>query len=134
AEPDSNLAETNANTAAQIVLETARHPSDGALRNLYALLTDECTPTFIEAPADDIDASDADSEPVREIGHWLATTATHRGAVKVGLALFAVTGIGDDGDLVRVLGAHDEFTLYAAAAIENASPSAERDLFQLARS
>jgi hypothetical protein len=51
-----------------------------------------------------------------DLGRWLATTGTDRGAVKVGIAVLGATGLGPDLEVVRTLGAHDEFTLYAAVA------------------
>jgi hypothetical protein len=73
-----------------------------------------------------------DSSALRAVARWLATTAPDRGAVKVGIALLGVTGVGDALDVVRTLGAHDEFTLYVAVALTNGLADPESELWALA--
>ena len=56
---------------------------------------------------------------VRRVGHWLAPTGTERDAVKVGIALLGIAGVGDTVGVLRTLGAHDEFTLFVVTAFGN---------------
>ena len=69
---------------------------------------------------------------MRRVGHWLAATATERGPVKLGIALLGVAGVGSAAGLLRTLGAHDEFTLYAAVAFGNGVEDGESEIWSLA--
>lgn len=70
---------------------------------------------------------------MRRVGHWLAATATERGPVKLGIALLGVAGVGDAAGLLRTLGAHDEFTLYAVVAFGNGTEDGgESEIWALA--
>ena len=70
---------------------------------------------------------------MRRVGHWLAATATERGPVKLGIALLGVAGVGDAAGLLRILGAHDEFTLYAVVAFGNGTEDGgESEIWALA--
>jgi hypothetical protein len=72
-----------------------------------------------------------DRSRVHELGRWLATTGVDRGAVKTGIALLGATGLGQDVDVVRVLGRHEEFTLYVAVAMSNGAQEREAELWNL---
>jgi hypothetical protein len=76
----------------------------------------------------------AGKDEVRRIGLWLATTSPDRAPVKVGLALLGATGLEGCVDVVRTLGAHDEFTLYAATALRNGLEESDSELWALAAS
>jgi hypothetical protein len=58
----------------------------------------------------------ADAGRMQELGLELATGSRFRGAVKLGLVLLGATRTRDLAP-VRVLGAHEEFTLFAATAL-----------------
>lgn len=67
------------------------------------------------------------------VARYFAGRAPHREPVKFGIALLGITGSESDVDVLRRLGACDEFTLFAAVAIRNLSPAHERDLWELAK-
>jgi len=69
---------------------------------------------------------------LHEVARWLATTSAHRSPVKVGIALLGVTGLGGDVGVVRALGAHEEFTLFAAVAMTNGLDHPDTELWALA--
>jgi hypothetical protein len=73
-----------------------------------------------------------DRDALHRLGRWLATTASDRGAVKGGIAILGLTGVASDVDVVRALGAHEEFTLYAAVALANGLAEPESELWALA--
>lgn len=62
-----------------------------------------------------------DIQPVylHAIGHWLATGAADRSAVKVGIALLGITCRPKDRQLLLTLGRHDEFTECVTMALKN---------------
>ncbi|MEO8697585.1 MAG: hypothetical protein ABI658_29055 [Acidimicrobiales bacterium] len=72
-------------------------------------------------------------DDVRDLGMWLSTTVPDREPVKLGIALLGVVGLDERTlDIVRVLGRHEEFTLFAAVAFRNGLTTAEPELFALA--
>ncbi|WP_436492729.1 hypothetical protein [Actinokineospora sp. HUAS TT18] len=70
---------------------------------------------------------------VRELGLRLATTAGDREPVKYGIALLGAAGDATDLGTLRVLGRHDEFTLFAAVAVVHIGVDVEDELWALAR-
>jgi len=68
-----------------------------------------------------------------ELGRWLATEAPDRTPVKLGLAILGLFRQPDDLEVFQALGRHDEFTLFAAVALQNSSDEPELALWDLAR-
>ncbi|MFC0216620.1 limonene hydroxylase [Paenibacillus chartarius] len=64
---------------------------------------------------------------------WFAEHAAHRNVVKFGIALLGLFQNEKVKDLLLTLGRHDEFTLYAAVAIQNGMEDSNEVLFELAR-
>lgn len=128
--------DTNARAkdAARLLAKAVRRPTRRALGKLYTALVDDSAPAYVDLLLDEVIGARLDGSAVHELGVWLATTATDRGPVKIGLALIGITGLGHDVDVVTTLGAHDEFTLFAAVAIGNGVSEPERDLWRLAQS
>lgn len=122
-----------ANRVARLVADTAASPTKKNLRRLYAVLRDEDALSYVDPMLEDLTRQQPDSDAIHKLAVWLTTTAADRGPVKIGLALLGCIGIGDDADVVRVLGTHDEFTLYAAVAISNGSVTPEADLWEMAK-
>lgn len=63
----------------------------------------------------------------------LATKTDKRNAVKFGIAILGLCQNKSVLDDIRILGLHDEFTVYAAIAIMNLSDQVEHDLWELAQ-
>lgn len=77
---------------------------------------------------------DLDVERLHELATWLAERAPDREAVKLGIAILGGLSGPDHRELLLTLGAHEEFTLYAAVALLHRGGSeAERDVLALAR-
>ncbi|MFB4266361.1 hypothetical protein [Nonomuraea sp. GTA35] len=72
---------------------------------------------------------------VHEAGRWLAEHGTRREAVKIGLVLVGASGDERDRELLLLLGALEELTLYAVVALRRTQPDQEREraVFELAR-
>ena len=101
---------------------------------LYALLTEHSALDHVDPLLEAVYLSDdLDPARVRIVARWLAGEAADREPVKVGIALLGLFPAVENRDLLLTLGGHDEFTLYTAVALVNASETAERDLFELAR-
>lgn len=125
--------EASAAEAARRLVKAARRPTRRALAKLYDALRDEGTLSYLDPMIDRVVESGSDVGAVHELGVWLATTGAHRGPVKVGVALIGVTGLREAARVVHTLGAHDEFTLYAAVALRNGADAPDRELWQLAQ-
>ncbi len=63
----------------------------------------------------------------------LAKKSNHRNAVKLGIAILGICKKKSALAPIKILGLHDEFTLYCAVAIMNLSDTPENDLWQLAQ-
>jgi len=64
---------------------------------------------------------------------WFAEQGAHRNVVKFGLALLGLFQNEQVKELLMTLGRHDEFTLYAAVAIQNGMEAGNEVLWELAR-
>ncbi|MFB9324423.1 limonene hydroxylase [Paenibacillus aurantiacus] len=71
--------------------------------------------------------------PLFEEAQWFAEHAADRNVVKFGIALLGLYRNENVRDLLLTLGSHDEFTLYAAVALQNGADDGNEALFQLAR-
>jgi hypothetical protein len=94
-------------------------PSKRNLGRLYDAVCDDNVLSIVDRVVERVASPRANRSGVHQLGRWLATTGVDRGAVKMGVALLGATGLDQDVDVVRVLGRHDEFTLYAAVAMSN---------------
>ncbi len=68
-----------------------------------------------------------------ELAKSFAIEATDREPVKWGVAILGIFGKADDKSLFRVLGRHDEFTLFAVVALSNGEGDVEQDIWELAK-
>ena len=125
-------ADTRADQAAEAFVRACQRPTRRRLRRLYDALRGDSVLEFLDPMIERLAQRQPDRERLHDLGRWLATTASDRGAVKVGIAVLGVTGLDRDVDVVRVLGAHEEFTLYAAVALANGLPQPDTELWALA--
>ncbi len=129
----SGAAEERAIHVAELVAAAAHRPTGPRLRGLYDAIAAEAELDYVDRMIGPLVALEADVARVHDLGGWLATTAADCEAVKVGVALLGGTRLGNDLAVVRTLGAHEEFTLFAAAALQNGLPSPDRELWTLAQ-
>ena len=104
------------------------------VQKLYALLIADSVPSFVDDLLPLIIKQHAlDADRLKALAIWLAKHAPDRAAVKVAIAILGVVTPFDQRDLIITLGAHDEFTLYAAVALRNGTRgNCERELMQMA--
>ncbi|GLW95769.1 hypothetical protein [Actinokineospora globicatena] len=70
--------------------------------------------------------------PVHDLGRRLATESEHRAPVKFGIALLGLGSDSGDVEVLLRLGRHEEFTLFAFAAVEATQADPEPALLALA--
>ncbi|SER26889.1 hypothetical protein [Actinokineospora terrae] len=116
-----------------LLIAASVEPSPRRLRDLYEHTAQVEVLDAIDDVIDRLKDAGANPGAIHALARWLVTTAADRGPVKVGIALLGATGLDDLLDVVRTLGAHDEFTLYAAVAVSNSLPDPERELWALAK-
>lgn len=124
--------DAQARSLAALVAKAAAKPSRRRLRRLLNARHDNAL-EWVDEMMERLVELGPPLEGVRRVGRWLAATATDRGAVKLGIALIGLTGVGDSAGLLRTLGAHDEFTLYAAVALGNGTEDGESEIWSLAK-
>ncbi|MFL6439924.1 MAG: hypothetical protein ACJ71Q_20295 [Terriglobales bacterium] len=78
--------------------------------------------------------SSLDRDRLRAVGSYFVTRSAHREAVKFGLIVLATSGKADDLKIVQTVGRNEEFTLFAAFALERLAPNREQALWELAKS
>ncbi len=116
------------------VREVIREPSKGNVGRLYALVIEgrviDLIDPFLSLLAEGRIAA---APELRVLAHWLAMDAPDREAVKFGIALLGRCGDSRDADILRILGRHDEFTLYASVALCETLADPEPVLWELAK-
>ncbi len=101
-----------------------------AARNaLYDELRDGRVLAFIDELLDRIE----DARVYHDLAAWLVRQGQHREPVKFGMALLGKAATAEDLDVLRVLGRHEELTLYAAVALARQSDDPEAELWRLAQ-
>lgn len=121
-----------AQRTAQRIVDACTRPRRRQLGALYQDLINEDVLSIIDPVIESLAQLRPSTVDVAAIGSWLASESPDRGPVKVGIALLGITG-APDGTILHQLGAHEEFTLYAAVAFANSREQPEPDLFELAQ-
>lgn len=127
----------DAEQAARKVLEALRalteKTTDGRAQALYSPLLGHPALEYVDQLLPGI-AEDVgfDAERLHAVARWLATGAADREPVKCAVALLGLFQDGEDRDLLLTLGRHEEFTLYAAVALQNSEEDSEISLWALA--
>jgi hypothetical protein len=121
-----------AESAAKAFVAACKRPTRRRLRGLYKAVQSDNVLDFLDPLIEKLVQLQPDRDRLHDLGRWLATTASDRGAVKVGIAILGVTGLDRDVDVVRALGAHEEFTLFAAVALSNGLETPDSELWALA--
>ena len=125
-------AQGQASEIAAVFVEACKRPSKRNLTKLYEAVSDDSVLGFVDPMIEKLVELRPDRADLHALGRWLATTGSDRGAVKVGIAILGMTGLDSDVDVVRALGAHEEFTLFAAVALDNGLAEPESELWSLA--
>lgn len=123
-----------ADEVAAAFVKACQRGSRRRLTRLYDAVNDDNVMGYLDALIDRLVVLQPDRGRLHEIARWLATSSADRSPAKVGIALLGITGLGGDVGVVRALGAHEEFTLFAAVALNNGLEDPESELWALASS
>ena len=101
---------------------------------LYNIVVEDNLMDFIDPTLEKIVELNIYPDPyLHSWAKWLAFESPDRGAVKFGIALLGLIRDKNDSDKLKILGKHEEFTLYVAVAISNTLENAEEHLWELAK-
>lgn len=110
-----------------------RQPTDAALRQMHDAAAAHAPLSVADSVTARLQTHNFPTERVRHIGLWLAEHGARRGAVALGIVLVGITGDARDRDLLLLLGALEDLTLYAVVALGRSQPDRDQAIFELAR-
>ena len=108
-------------------------PSQSACAGLHAALAGQPTLQVADDLGEQVRCRGLPADRVRAVGRWLAEYGTRRHAVAGGIVLLGLAGDGRDRDLLLLLGALEDLTLYAVVALARTQPEPARAVFEMAR-
>jgi hypothetical protein len=129
-DPDAEAAARIAGLVADLVTGP---PSLRACSELHAALAGQPALQLADGLGEQVRRRDLPAARVRAVGRWLAEHGTRRDAVAGGIVLLGVAGDGRDRDLLLLLGALEDLTLYAVVALARTQPDPHRAVFDMAR-
>ena len=128
--PDPDAAARIADLVADLVTGP---PSQSACAGLHAALAGQPTLQVADGLGGQVRRRGLPADRVRAVGRWLAEYGTRRDAVAGGIVLLGVAGDGRDRDLLLLLGALEDLTLYAVVALARTQPDPDRAVLEMAR-
>ena len=128
--PDPDAAARIADLVADLVTGP---PSLRACAGLHAALAGQPTLQVADGLGGQVRRRGLPADRVRAVGRWLAEYGTRRDAVAGGIVLLGVAGDRRDRDLLLLLGALEDLTLYAVVALARTQPDPDRAVFEMAR-
>ena len=128
--PDPDAAARIADLVADLVTGP---PSQSACAGLHAALAGQPTLQVADGLGGQVRRRGLPADRVRAVGRWLAEYGTRRDAVAGGIVLLGVAGDRRDRDLLLLLGALEDLTLYAVVALARTQPDPDRAVFEMAR-
>lgn len=123
-----------AKKAAILVRQIAKNDRLASKVELYELLRKDNLLEYLDPALEIIHAWRLDQNPnLKKFAEWLAFESPDRGPVKFGIALLGIIGARECVENIMMLGKHEEFTLYAAVALDNILEDPERELLKMAK-
>jgi hypothetical protein len=127
-------AEGRVEAIAAAVRQLVDRPTAEGLARLHGAVGDAPLLGQADAVADALrEGPSLDPEALHGLAEHLATTATEREMVKLGLLLLGLVAADGDEEILWTLGAHDELTLFALVALLSRPEATDRDVWKLAR-
>jgi hypothetical protein len=120
-------------TVAELLDSAARSDRAAAVVECYELLKEDAVFSIIDTVIEKLVEMRTPLEPLKALSLAFATRSRDRGPVKAGIALLGAVRAVEHQDAVISLGRHDEFTLYAAVALQAMLPDPLMTLWDLAR-
>jgi hypothetical protein len=118
----------------QALRELLRAANDANLKKLYGIVVAHevlgAVDSLLNQAQADIETDHG--ERLAAVGRYFSTGAGHPDAVKFGMVLLGAAGTPDDTQIAMGLGAHDEFTFYAAVVLGRTAADPEQRIWELA--
>jgi hypothetical protein len=119
--------------AGSIAALTTESPEAAALQGLHDFLAEQDALAIADELGDELRNGRVRRSRTREVGRWLAEYGTRRNAVATGIVLIGLTGDERDRELLLLLGALEDLSLYAVVALERTQSDRDWAIFELAR-
>ncbi|MCY9660966.1 limonene hydroxylase [Paenibacillus chondroitinus] len=117
-----------------LLAKQSRKPKSSIRKTLYATLVKTDIGSKIDFILEELRKQPGiQPDALFQEARWLAENGAHRNVVKLGIALLGLFQNENVRDLLLTLGRHEEFTLYAAVAIQNGMEDSNQVLFELAK-
>jgi len=118
----------------QLLAKHSRKPKFYTRKQLYSMIMSSNLIGMIDDVLDEVRKHPGmNPQKVFEEAVWMVEHAAHRNVVKFGIALLGLFPNEQVKELLLTIGAHEEFTLYAAVAILNGMENGNDVLFELAK-
>lgn len=116
--------------------DVLNRPSSRNVASLYMSLVDDGAISVVDTAIGLIAKTELDPDRFQTLFEWMVRKAPDREPVKFALAMLGLLAGNKFRDVFLTLGAHEEFTKYAAVALSNALPEDEARAaqFELAKS
>ena len=119
---------------AQILKDIALHGKTKDKVSFYKYIEEDHISSYIDSFIEKIiEIKTPNSIHLKDWIKFLVLESPDRGAVKMGIALSGITKYTELIDSIRILGRHEEFTLYASVALMNLTENSEMELWELAK-
>ena len=113
------------------IISTPSYP--GALAGLHELLARQSAVAIADDLVKELRSRSLPGEQLREVARHLTEHGSLRNTVKLGIVMMGVCGDERDRELLLLLGALEELTLYAVVALMNTQPDRQRAAYELAQ-
>lgn len=124
-----------ARKVASLVDQIARRNSEAAQSELYDFFKENIIIEYLDEALEAIAGMEPPVYPhLYGYARRLVLKSADREPLKFGISLLGLTGNEDDLELIKKVGKHDDFTLYAAVAVTNILEEADDVLWELAKS
>ena len=102
---------------------------------LYNILLEDSLMDFIDLALEKTVQHSPPVEPhLHSYARWLVTQSPDRGPAKFGIAILGLIRAESDLEIVKLIGKHEEFTLFSAVAVTNILEKPDLVLWELAKS
>ena len=129
-EPAGDAAETIADLVDALARTT---PGPDALAALHERCAEQQALSIADDLVAELSRRRSPRDGLHRVARYLAEHGTRREPVKIGVVLLGVAGGEHDRDLLLLLGALEELTLYAVVALRKTQPDRWRATFELAQ-
>ena len=124
----------NVHKTVELVLAYSRQPTVANKAAIYQHIIDEHIVSIIDPVIEALVTENGiNHERLHELAYSFVTESPDREPVKFGIAILGLFRQPANEELFQTLGRHDEFTLFCAVALANASEDHEQLLWTLAR-